>query len=211
MSPPVDRDVPVAIVCLINDPFDEPGGKRIGGGHLVLRQLSEFLVCAGFDVTLVTRLNATGKPCLQSFGPLFRIHRLAVGPAEEMQPAAVGLMLDELEMAVERVLGEIPALAALHSQYWIGGEVCRRINRRLKVRHVHHMLSFGRQKRRLGEAAAASDMLREDCEIAVANAADVIVAQCPSEARDLISFYPELNHRRIAVIPHGIDVDVFHQ
>jgi D-inositol-3-phosphate glycosyltransferase len=200
----------VAIVCFINDPFDVPGGKRIGGGHVVLRDLAEFLVCRGFDVSLITRLNSPAKPEFQALGPRFRIFRVAVGPPEECPPARVGTMLDDLEQAARAVLcDEIPCLTAIHSQYWIAGEVCRRINTGWGLRHVHHMLSFGRQKARLGEEANATDKLRDDCEIAVVNAADVIVAQCPSEARDLIQYYPELSHRRIAIIPHGIDTDVF--
>lgn len=203
--------ISIVIVCFINDPFDSPGGKRIGGGHLVLRELSEFLVCNGFDVSLITRLNSLSKPEFQEFGPRYRIYRIPVGRPEEMPPAEVGAMLDELETATTKILCEqIDGLAAIHSQYWIAGEICRRINKRLKIRHVHHMLSFGRQKRGLGEQAYQSDQLRDKCEVDVINSVDVIVAQCPTEARDLISFYPELAHRRIAIIPHGIDMEIFH-
>lgn len=212
---PQHSDIPqptqVAIICFINDPFDTPGGKRIGGGHLVLRELGEFLVCNGFDVSLITRLNSSSKPSFQEFGPRYRIFRVSVGPQEEMPPSEVGTMLDELEAAATPILCEnINGLVAIHSQYWIAGEVCRRINKRLNIRHVHHMLSFGRQKRGLGEQVHQSDQLRDRCEVDVINAVDIIVAQCPTEARDLISFYPELTHRRIAIIPHGIDMDIFH-
>lgn len=204
------KPIAVAIVCFINDPFDTPGGKRIGGGHIVLRELGEFLVCNGFDVSLITRLNSPSKPEFQTFGPRYRVFRVPVGRPEEMNPAEVGTMLNDLEAAASPLLcNQIAGLAAIHSQYWIAGEVCRRINKRLKLRHVHHMLSFGRQKRKLGEQTNQSDQLRDDCEVAVANDADVVVAQCPSEARDLILFYPELSHRRIAIIPHGIDINVF--
>lgn len=176
----------------------------------MLRELGEFLVCNGFDVSLITRLNSPSKPEFQVFGPRYRVFRVPVGRPEEMSPAEVGTLLNELEAAASPLLcNQIANLAAIHSQYWIAGEVCRRINKQLNLRHVHHMLSFGRQKRSLGEQANQSDHLREECEIAVANAADVIIAQCPSEARDLISFYPELLHRRIAIIPHGIDINVF--
>lgn len=207
-SPPLPK---IAIICFINDPFDPPGGKRIGGGHLVLRELSEFLVCKGFDITLVTRLNSPSKPNYQEFGPRYRIFRVPIGSPEEMPPSIVGTMLDELETATTSILCEnISGLVAIHSQYWIAGEVCRRINKRLNIRHIHHMLSFGRQKRGLGEQAHLSDIMRDRCEVEVINAVDVIVAQCPTEAHDLISFYPELIHRRIAIIPHGIDMELFH-
>ena len=176
-----------------------------------MRELGEFLVCKGFDISLVTRLNSPSKPSYQEFGPRYRIFRVPIGRPEEIPPSVVGTMLDELEAASTSILCEnINGLVAIHSQYWIAGEVCRRINERLNIRHVHHMLSFGRQKRGLGEQAHLSDQLRDKCEVKVINAVDVIVAQCPTEARDLISFYPELNHRRIAIIPHGIDMEDFH-
>lgn len=199
----------LAVVCFINDPLDPPGGRRIGGGHLVLRELSEFLVSRGFDVTLITRRNDPSKPLLQPLGPRLRLHRVAVGPAAEMEPADVGHHLDALLAAALPVLRSITGLVAIHSQYWIAGEVCRRANLELGVRHVHHMLSFGRQKRRRGEPSGATDGLRDDCEVRVANAVDTIVAQCPSEASDLLELYPELTHRRVCIIPHGIDTDAF--
>lgn len=208
----VDQHHPVgvAIVCFINDPFDVPGGRRIGGGHLVLRELGEFLVCQGFDVTYITRLNAPDKPSFKQLGQRCRIHRVPVGPPCEVSPGEVGAMLDELEAATRLILkGREGGIAVLHSQYWIAGEVCRRINQSLGLRHIHHMLSFGRQKRSLGEEARPTDSLRDACERTVFDAVDLLVAQCPSEARDLLTLYPELGHRRIAIIPHGIDPHVF--
>lgn len=205
-----EKPISIAIVCLINDPFDSPGGKRIGGGHIVLRELAEFLVCNGFDVSLITRLNSLFKPLFQNLGPRFRIYRVPVGRPEEMNPAEVGELLDQLEVAVSHILNnELTELSAMHSQYWIAGEVCRRINKNLNIRHVHHMLSFGRQKKNYGEQVNLSDKIRDECEVAVINSVDVIIAQCPSEADYLISFYPELQHRRIAIIPHGVDTYVF--
>ncbi len=200
----------VAIVCFINDPFDVPGSRRIGGGHLVLRELGEFLICQGFDVTYITRLNSPDKPTFKQLGQRCRIHRVPVGPPREMSPGDVGAMLDELEIATRAILLERTGnTTILHSQYWIAGEICRRINQSLGIRHIHHMLSFGRQKRSLGEEMRSTDSLRDLCERMVFDAVDILVAQCPSEARDLLALYPELGHRRITVIPHGIDPHVF--
>jgi hypothetical protein len=127
-----------------------------------------------------------------------------------MHPSEVALLLDDLEDATRHLFKDAHLdFKAIHSQYWIAGEVCRRVNEQLGLRHVHHMLSFGRQKRNLGEQQYSTDSLRDKCEVAVVNAVDVVVAQCPSEARDLVQLYPEMNHKRIAIIPHGIDLSVF--
>ncbi|MFL7906063.1 glycosyltransferase [Azospirillum argentinense] len=167
-------------------------------------------MCQGFDVTYITRLNAPDKPAFKQLGQRCRIHRVPVGPPRELSPGEVGAMIDELEIATRPILcGQASGVTVLHSQYWIAGEVCRRINRPLGLRHIHHMLSFGRQKRSLGEEARPTDALRDACEQTVFDAVDLLVAQCPSEARDLLTLYPELGHRRIVVIPHGVDPDVF--
>lgn len=200
----------VAIICFINDPFDLPGAKRIGGGHLVLKQLGEFLVGGGFDVTYVTRKNDPAKPTFRELGPRCRIHRLPVGPPAEMAPADVGLLLDDLEVAAKDLMAGLHRTKAiLHSQYWIAGEVCRRLNKTLNLRHIHHLLSLGRQKKMNSEQMGRSEALRLECELNVFNTVDCLVAQCPSEARELLNLYPEISHRRIAIIPHGIDQDAF--
>lgn len=200
----------VAIVCFINDPFDEPGGARFGGGHVVLQQLGQFLVAEGYDVSYVTRLNSPSKETRVELGPRCRIFRIPCGPKSELRPSDVGLLLDELtESMVALVNEELSTASVLHSQYWIAGEVCRRINATKTFRHVHYMLSFGRQKKHQGEQVGPSDSLRDCCEVAVFNSVDALIAQCPSEARDLLSYYPEVTHGRIVIIPHGVDTSVF--
>ncbi|WP_028301908.1 glycosyltransferase [Oceanospirillum beijerinckii] len=196
----------VAIICFINDPFDQPGGRRIGGGHLVLDELGQHLVARGDDVTYITRLNSEQKEEFSQLGPRCRIYRLSVGPAKELPPSEVGAMLDKLEEETHIIFeNSCSDLNVIHSQYWIAGEVSRRINKRLGLKHIHYMLSFGRQKAARGEERGISDSLRDQSEIKVFNEVDCLIAQCPSEANDLLSFYPELNHNRIKIIPHGVD------
>jgi hypothetical protein len=200
--------IKVIIICFINDPFDIPGGKRIGGGHLVLSELGEYLVSAGVDVTFITRLNDKNKETYKELGPMCRILRLSVGAPVEMPPSEVGNLLDELEAATQMVL-EHTDIDVVHSQYWISGEVIRRIKEKRSFKHIHYMLSFGRQKVARGEQKNSTDNLREQCEVKVFNSVDCIIAQCPSEAADLKLFYPEISHKRIAIIPHGVDSYVF--
>jgi D-inositol-3-phosphate glycosyltransferase len=201
----------IALVCFIADPFDPPGHERFGGGHLFIFDLGRFLVQNGYRVTYFTRRNNAGKAVFDELGPLCSIHRLEVGPAEEIPPHSVGQYLDELSTAFEKIIEERKLeFAALHSHYWIAGEVVRRFCVNHSVRHIHSVLSLGRLNLEKGESITASVTLRDESEIQVFNAADVLLTVCPSERSDIQRLYPEVNLSKTHIIPYGVDPDVFY-
>lgn len=201
----------IAQVCFVADPFDPPGHERYGGGHLFIFDLGRFLVQKGYRVTFFTRKNSPAKPAFEELGPLCSIYRLAVGPPEEIPPPSVGLRVDELastfeETCVTRGL----EFMALHSHYWIAGEVVRRFRVRHPARHVHSVLSLGRLNNEKGEPVGEGSSLRDECEVQVFNSADAVLTVCPSEEADLRRLYPEAAPSKLYVIPYGVDPDVFY-
>jgi D-inositol-3-phosphate glycosyltransferase len=201
----------IALICFIADPFDPPGHERFGGGHLFIFDLGRFLVQNGYRVTFFTRRNNAVKAAFEELGPLCSIHRLPVGPAEEIPPEFVGRLLDELSIAFEKIIEERKLeFAALHSHYWIAGEVVRRFCVTHPVRHIHSVLSLGRLKREKAEPRTASTALRDECEIRVFNSADAVLTVCPSERSDLQRLYPDVNLSKTLIIPYGVDPDVFY-
>ena len=201
----------IGLVCFVADPFDPPGQERFGGGHLFLFDLGRFLVNDGFRVTYFTRRNSSEKPVFDQIGPMCTIIRLEVGPPEELPPPVVGSYLDELSLAFDQAItGRRLEFSALHSHYWIGGEVVRSFCAIHHVRHVHSILSLGRVNREKGESLTTSSSVREQHEIRVINSADAVIAVCPSELADLQRLYPEVDPSRIHVIPYGVDPDVFY-
>jgi D-inositol-3-phosphate glycosyltransferase len=202
----------VVITCFVADPFDPPGHDRFGGGHLFLFDLGRYLVRMGDRVTYVTRLNSPLKPVHEEIGSRCAIHRLPVGPAEEISPAATGLLLEDLHQTCADTLRDVFARGpVVHSHYWIAGEVSRRIAAEHQLLHVHSFLSLGRVKRESGEPADAADRLRDECELRVFNAADHLVAVCPDEWRAFERLYPEVSPRTPAIIPYGVDPNVFYR
>lgn len=196
----------VALVCFVADPFDPPGFERYGGGHLFIFDLGRYLVQNGFQITFITRLNDRRKSPLELLGPHCSICRLEVGPPEEIAPAAVGEYLEELsESFGERVAAHNLKLDAIHSHYWIAGEVARRFCSSRQIRHVHSVLSLGRLKPSEGQS-----QLRDECEVRVFNSADALVTVCDAEYSDLERLYPEVSLTNTSVIPYGVDPDVFY-
>jgi D-inositol-3-phosphate glycosyltransferase len=201
----------IGLVCFIADPFDPPGHERFGGGHLFLFDLGRFLVNQGFRVTYFTRRNSSEKPLFDQIGPMCSIVRLEIGPAEELAPPVVGSYLDELSSAFEQAINERQSeFSALHSHYWIAGEVVRRFCVTHHVRHVHSILSLGRVNREKGEPLPTNSSAREWIEIQVINSADAVIAVCPSELADLQRLYPEVDPSKVHIIPYGVDPDVFY-
>jgi D-inositol-3-phosphate glycosyltransferase len=201
----------IALVCFIADPFDPPGYERFGGGHLFLFDLGRFLIQSGYRVTFFTRKNSETKASFDELGPLCSIYRLEVGPAAEIHPDAVGTYLDALSKAFAEIVESTGAeFAAIHSHYWIAGEVTRRFCLKQQTRHVHSVLSLGRLNREKGEAVTKISPLREECEVRVFNAADALLTVCPSERDDIRRLYPEVDLSRAYIIPYGVDPDVFY-
>jgi D-inositol-3-phosphate glycosyltransferase len=201
----------IGLVCFIADPFDPPGHERFGGGHLFLFDLGRFLVQSGYIVTFFTRKNSPTKASFDKLGSLCSIYRLDVGPAEELSPTVVGTYLDDLSQAFAETLDNNKiAFTAIHSHYWIAGEVVRRFCLEHPMRHVHSVLSLSRLNREKGEPVTEITAIREECEAQVFNAADALLTVCPSEYDDIRRLYPEVDLSKTYIIPYGVDPDVFY-
>lgn len=199
----------IGICCMIDDPFDPPGHGRFGGGHVFMFELGRYLVQAGNRVTFLTRRNAAQKPRLEQLGPYCTLLRIPAGPAEEIAVEDVGAFTDNLVDASGEFFGHEGWPQVVHAQYWISGEVARRLKNIGEFRILYHPLSFGRRKRELGFSRGAANEQREVVEPRVLNAADVIVTVTPFERQTLQRLYPEIDDEKCVLVPHGVDTDVF--
>jgi len=202
--------VNIALICMVNDPFDPPGLPWIGGGQLVFFHLGKMLVSNGMNVTFITRRTSIEKPVYEKIASQVAVYRLTVGPPEILAPEQSGHHIHELILETEKVVLERElSFDIVHSQYWLGGICARRLRDHLEFKHIHNILSLGRKRQARNEKPYPDDALRIQWEIDIFNNSDVIVAQCDTEAADLLSLYPELNHRRITVVNHGADAQFF--
>src|SRR5712692_10219803 len=93
----------VVMLCLTDDPLDPPGWERFGGGHLFVLDLGRYLVRLGWRADYVTRRNAPTKQVCEELGPLCRVTRVDVGPAEDVATLALHPYLNDLVDAVAAV------------------------------------------------------------------------------------------------------------
>jgi D-inositol-3-phosphate glycosyltransferase len=199
----------VLLLTEIDDPFDPPGLGRFGGGHYFIFDLARHLVRQGDEVTLVTRLNSISKPLLQRVAPRLVVHRLNIGPAVDLGGEDVGAFLPELEKAAFEILAD-RRFDAIHSQYWISGVVAAAWCKARGGCHVHAPLSLGRRKKAEGMSGSQYSAIRDGCELEIFRSASWIVVTSPDERQALKTLYPEVNSKHVALIPYGVDPDLFY-
>jgi glycosyltransferase involved in cell wall biosynthesis len=198
----------ILLLTLTDDPFDPAGVGRFGGSQAFFFDLSRQFVRMGHGVTIVTRLNDPGKPRFQSLGPLCSVHRLAVGPAAEVNHHSLGHLREELIAGVLALdLGG--RFDILQTSNWLSGAVGLALMPSIAERHVHHLLSLGRVRLALGEEPSSHDKDRDEWECRVIASADALICVTEDERGALERLYPDVPKRKAIIIPYGVDPDVF--
>ena len=196
----------VLLVSLTDDPLDPPGAGRYGGAQLFMLDLCRYLVRQGYDVTFLTRKSRIDKPGFQQVGPLFRIHRLKVGPDGELPHHDLWAWKRDAISQVATLAKGIEPFNSVMSYNWISGLAAAEAN---VSRHVHHILSLGRVRKELGEAGNTADLDRDAGELEVFRRASRLVCVCNDELSALKRLYPEVDHSKAIVIPYPVELDAF--
>lgn len=200
----------ILLLTLTDDPFDPPGHGRFGGAHAFFFDLARQFVRMGHDVTMATRLNAPRKPAFQDFGPHCRIHRLAVGPPEEIDHHSLGFLVDDIAEETTRTFRD-HAFDVVQTSNWLSGAVACRAMPGLATRHAHHVLSLGRARLELGEEASPHDEVRDVWERTIFDNADALICVTEEEKEAVERLYADAAPKHVAIIPYGIDTEIFFQ
>jgi glycosyltransferase involved in cell wall biosynthesis len=198
----------ILLLTLTDDPFDPAGVGRFGGTHAFFFDLSRQFVRMGHYVTIVTRLNDPGKPCVQSLGPLCSVYRVTVGPPLEVDHHSLGHLREEL-------IGSVLALPledrfdVLQTSNWLSGAVGLTLVPAIADKHVHHLLSLGRVRLALGEEPSSHDRTRDEWECRIFSSADALVCVTKDEQDALEKLYPDVATHKVIIIPYGIDPTIF--
>ena len=98
---------------------------------------------------------------------------------------------------------------AVHSHYWLSGQVGALARDRWGVPLVHSMHTMAKVKNdALAEGDTPEPMARVIGEEQVVNAADMLIANTDAEAKQLINLY-DADAGRVEVVHPGVDLDVF--
>ncbi|HKH03800.1 MAG TPA: glycosyltransferase [Acidimicrobiales bacterium] len=191
----------LAILSLHTSPLVQPGTGDSGGMNVYVRELVSALAQAGVASDVYTRRWADGLPDEVEVEPGFRVVHVPAGPpelAKEALPEVVGAFADGVRDHLERAGHRADAL---HANYWLSGVAGHRLKHELGLPLVSTFHTLARVKAETGDPEPER---RIQAEAEVVGCSDVILANCPAEADDLVRHYGAAPDR-IEVVPPGVD------
>jgi len=200
----------ILLLTLTDDPFDPPGHGRFGGSHAFFFDLARQLVRLGHDVTIATRLNSKKKEIYRELGPACRLNRIPVGPEEEIDHHSFGELITEISQHIKN-LYQGKHFDIMQTSNWLSGAVASICMPDCAQKHVHHILSLGRSRLELGEEESGNDKMRDKWEHKIFNLSDALICVSEEEKSAVTRLYPDAQPREIAIIPYGIDQEIYYK
>jgi D-inositol-3-phosphate glycosyltransferase len=199
----------VAMLSVHTCPLAALGGKETGGMNVYVRELARELSRAGAAVDVFTRSQNPSIPRTVALGERARVVHLPAGPQAPMARERVHAHLDEFADGVEawRLTNGIE-YDLLHGNYWLSGVVGLALRQRWGVPLVQMFHTLGALKNGAAVVPEREPALRLAEERRIVAAADRLVAANAIERDGLVHAYAA-DAARVAVIPCGVDTDLF--
>jgi D-inositol-3-phosphate glycosyltransferase len=189
-------------------PLDQPGTGDAGGMNVYIVEVSKRLAAADVEVEIFTRATSSDLPAIVEMAPGVLVRHVISGPFEGLAKEDLPAQLCAFTNGVLRAeAARAPGWYELvHSHYWLSGQVGWLAKDRWGVPLVHTAHTLAKVKNRLlADGDTPEPIGRVVGEEQVVAESDRLVANTPSEARDLVDLYgADLD--RVAVVEPGVDL-----
>ncbi len=202
----------VATISVHTSPLDQPGTGDAGGMNVYIVEVAKRLAEAGVQVEIFTRTTCSELPPTVEMAPGVLVRHVNAGPFEGLAKEELPAQMCAFTNGVLRVeAAHAPGhFDLVHSHYWLSGQVGWLAKDRWGVPLVHTAHTLAKVKNRLlADGDAAEPKARVIGEEQVVAAADRLIANTPTEARELIDLYGA-SVNNVAVVEPGVDLDRFH-
>ena len=183
------------------------GSEDAGGQNVYVDEVSRNLACLGHRVDVFTRRDSADAPGVIDWALGVRVVNLTAGPAEFLLKDRLWPLMPEFRDAFLRfMLRDGPRYDLVHGNFWMSGWVAAELHRRLGLPAVQIFHAMGMTKRRHQGTADTSPAGRIEVEKEVIRGVDRLIAQCPSEAAELIDDY-RADREKVVVIPSAVNIE----
>jgi D-inositol-3-phosphate glycosyltransferase len=199
------------VLSVHTSPLDQPGTGDAGGMNVYIVEVSRRLAQAGVEVEIFTRATSGRLPAVVELDPGVQVRHVVCGPLEALPKEELPAQLCAFTHGVMRAEAARPpgAYDLIHSHYWLSGQVGWLAKQRWGVPLVHSAHTLAKVKNAsLAEGDRPEPRARIIGEEQVTAEADRLIANTPTEARDLVARYGA-DADRIAVIEPGVDLELF--
>ena len=178
----------LAMISMHTSPLDQPGTGDAGGMNVYVIELARRLAARGIEVDVFTRATSSAQPAVVEAAPGVLVKHVVAGPFEGLPKAELPGQMCTFAREVLRAEAGLPAghYDAVHSHYWLSGQVGALARDRWGVPLIHSMHTMAKVKNAyLAEGDTPDPMIREIGEDQVVAAADMLIANTDLEAKQL--------------------------
>jgi D-inositol-3-phosphate glycosyltransferase len=201
----------VALLSVHTSPLEAPGGGDAGGLNVYVVETARRLAQAGVEVEVFTRATTAALAPTVELAPGVVVHNVTAGPYEGLGKADLPAQLCAFTAAVLRAEAarEPGWYEAIHSHYWLSGQVGWLARDRWRVPLIHSAHTLAKVKNAaLADGEAPESLARIVGEEQVAAEADRLVAPTEAEAAQLVDLYGA-DPDAVVTVPPGVDLDLF--
>ena len=203
------RDVRrVAMVSLHTSPLEQPGTGDAGGMNVYVLELARRLAQADVEVDIFTRATSSDLAPAVTAAPGVTVRHLDAGPYEGLTKSELPATLCAFAREMLRAEAQRPPgwYDVIHSHYWLSGQVGTLARDRWRVPLVHAMHTMAKVKNEaLADGDTPEPQGRVIGEQQVVRAADMLIANTDSEAKQLIDLY-DADPGRVETVHPGVDL-----
>lgn len=201
----------IAMLSVHTSPLDQPGTGDAGGLNVYVVELAKRLAAAGTKVEIFTRATQRRDAPTVPLTDGVLVRHLEAGPLQNIDKADLPGQLCALTTGVLRAEASRPTgwYDAIHSHYWLSGQVGSVASERWDVPLIHSMHTMAKVKNlSLATGDEPEPSLRVLGEQQVVDSADRLIANTESEAADLHALY-DADPTQTAVVHPGVDLEQF--
>lgn len=196
----------ISLVSEHASPLATLGGVDAGGQNVHVAELARGLARRGHEVVVHTRRDDPAPKRYVRFAPRVTVHHVDAGPPRPVSKDRLlphmGAFADSL---AKEWAGSRPAV--VHAHFWMSAVATLEAARPLGIPIVQTFHALGVVKRRHQGSADSSPPERLEIEREIVADVDRIVATCTDEVFELVRLGADRRH--IAVVPCGVDLEVF--
>ncbi|WP_433604724.1 glycosyltransferase [Dactylosporangium sp. CA-139114] len=198
----------IAMISEHASPLAAPGTEDAGGQNTHVAGLAAALAGLGHDIRVYTRRDAADRPPMVVTGDGVGVVHVPAGPARALPKDALLPYMGEFGRWLGAQWDGDPWVPdVVHAHFWMSGLAAVTAAGPRDIPLVQTFHALGAVKRRHQGAADTSPPQRIGFERHLGRIADRVVAQCRDEARELTRL--GVPRSRIALVPSGVDLDVF--
>lgn len=201
----------LAMISLHTSPLDQPGTGDAGGMNVYVTELARRLASRDIEVDIFTRTTSSALPPVVPLDDGVTVRHIVAGPFEGLAKHQLPGQLCVFAREVLRTEAQFDVghYGAVHSHYWLSGQVGALARDRWGVPLVHSMHTMAKVKNDLlAEGDTPEPQERVIGEEQVVAAADMLIANTDEEAKELVNFY-DADPTRVEVVHPGVDLDAF--